>query len=150
MANEARVTSSLQIFKRDESTEVVQLDYQSRPTTFLATVLGSVGPTPGSVSVSVTGTDVNLSALAVPGGLCRVMNKDTTNRVEYGIYDPQAGTFYPLGEILPGETYVLRLSRNIAEEFSGTVTGTGTLANNSLRFKAYGGSVEVLVEAFDG
>jgi hypothetical protein len=56
--------------------------------------------------------------------------------------------FYPLIELLPGESYVFRLSRNIQEQYAGTGTGT-TAPDNRLRIKANGASCVVLVEAFE-
>lgn len=134
MANEIAVRTSLQVRKGN-------LTYQSQPTAFNADLTGSKGPTPGSVTVSPAGTNIDLSQLTELGGLCRLMNLDADNFVEYGVWD--GAEFYPLGELLPGETYVLRLSRNL--EF-GEV---GTAMLNSLRLRANANDVNVLVEAFD-
>ena len=146
MSNEARIRSSLTIRK---GTTPLQLEYSSKPTTFLADVAGVKGPSPGAISVSVYGTDVDLSELEVPG-LCRLMNLDAKNYVEYGIWDPEVDMFYPLGEVLPGESYVIRLSRNLREEY-GTGTGTGTIgpSTNRLRLVANVATCNVLVEAFE-
>lgn len=142
MANEARITNSLNIV-------VGNLNYQSRPTSFTADVSVGKGPTPGLISASLTGTDVDLSLLDRPG-LCWIQNLDTTNRVEVGVYEPSTGTYYPLLELLAAECYPLRLSRNLREQFAGTVTGTGTdTTNNTLRIKAYGAACSVRVEAFE-
>lgn len=147
MANEAQIQSGLRVLKR--SGTITLMDYNARPSAFLATVTGTKGPLPGSVTASVSGTDVDFSGLTKPA-LCRLMNQDATNYVDVGIYEPATGTFYPLMELQPGETYVIRLSRNFAEEISGTVTGTGTVAeNNRLRLRANTASVNVLVEAFE-
>lgn len=142
MADEASIRSSLQITKGE-------IEYRSNPTQFLADVTGSKGPTPGAVTVTTAGTDIDFSELTTPA-LCRIQNQDSTNFVEYGIWDPEGNTFYSLGEILPGETYVLRLSRFLQEEF-GTAAGTGTTGadTNRLRFKAQVASINVLVEAFE-
>lgn len=145
MANEAQVRSSLQILKQTGAIE--RINYQGKPTVFNADVTGVKGPSPGSVTATVAGTDVDFSELAVPA-LCRLQNQDATNFVEYGIWDPEGDKFYPLGELLPGETYVLRLSRNLQEEF-GTGTGTTGADTNRLRLKADTASVNVLVEAFE-
>jgi len=56
--------------------------------------------------------------------------------------------FDPFGKILPGETYVVRLSSNFGEQYAGTGTGT-TAATNTLRFKANTASVNVVVEVFE-
>lgn len=148
MANEATVHSNLTIFK--QSGTITVLDYQGRPTAFTATVSGKVGPTPGAFTVGRTGTDVDLSELTSPGGLCKMTNRDDTNYVTYGIWD--GSSFYPLGEILPGESYVLRLARNLGEEY-GAGTGTTGAGINTLRFKSMADvgddDIVVSVEAFD-
>ncbi len=74
------------------------------------------------------------------------MNQDSTNFVEFGIWD--GTSFYPVGRLLAGESYVLRLSPNLGEEY-GTGTGTTGEGINTLRFKADTASVNVLVEAFE-
>lgn len=62
--------------------------------------------------------------------VCQLTNLDPTNFVEYGVQ--VAGTFYPVGELQPGETYVVRLSRNLG----------------TLYLRANTASVEVQVLAF--
>ncbi len=138
MANEFSVRTSLQL-------KIGNQNYQSQPTSFQATQVGLGGPTPGQITALTTGTDVDLSQLVTPG-LCRLMNLDPTNYVEYGIRDPGTGSFYPLGEIQPGETYVLRFSRNLLEAFVGTGT-TGDV--NKFTIRASVASCKVLVEAFE-
>jgi len=142
MANEATVRCSLNIRKG-------HLNYESRPSEFRATVSGTKGPSPAAITITQTGTDVDLSQLEDPG-LCRLMNLDTINYVEYGIWDPETERFYPLGEILPGEFYVLRLSRMVGFEVA---TGTGTAdaggGTNRLRIRANVASCIVSVEAFE-
>lgn len=140
MANEATVRTSLQI-------RTGNITYQSQPSAFQADVAGAKGPTPGAFTVTTLGTDCDLSELS-QAGLCRIQNLDETNYVEYGIFDPQTNLFYPLGELLPGESYVLRLSRNILEEYVGTGTGT-TGPTNTFRFKSNTAECDVLVEAFE-
>jgi hypothetical protein len=140
MANEARVTCSLYVRRGS-------LFYQSQPSSFQADVSTTKGPSPGAITVSTDGTDVDLSQLVTPG-LCRLMNLDDNNYVQYGIWDPTPGIFYPLGELLPGEFTVLRLSRNLGEEYTGVGTGT-TAPVNSLRIKADTAACVVLVEAFE-
>jgi len=142
MANEATIRTSLSIKTGD-------LEYHSTPTAFQADVAGIFGPAPGALAVSTVGTDIDLSEFTTPG-LARFQNLDTLNYVEYGIWDPETTTFYPLGELLPGETYVLRLSKNLAFEY-GTGPGTGTTGpeTNRLRFKANAQSCNVLVEVFE-
>jgi len=110
-------------------------------------VAGDGGPTPGQITCTTTGTNVDLSVLATPG-LCRIQNLDGTNFVTVGIWDPETEVFYPLLELLAGESYALRLSRDLAWEFA---TGTGTIGpeTNTLRIKADTASCDVLVEAFE-
>lgn len=145
MANEAQIRSSLQI--RKTSGSIVVLEYRGQPTSFLADVAGTKGPLPGAMTVSTSGTDVDFSELTTPA-LCRIMNMDDTNFVTYGIWDPEGNTFFPLGELLPGESFPLRLSRVIEEEF-GTGGGTTGPNTNRLRFKADTAALVVLVEAFE-
>jgi hypothetical protein len=80
------------------------------------------------------------------------MNTSATGYVEYGPYDADTHTFYPLGELLPGETYPLRLSRFLGREVGGTGTGTGTGTGGSevkLMLRAVVNPAVCLVEAFD-
>lgn len=143
MANEATIQTTLII--RKATGHITQIDYLSRPQTFNVDVTGTKGPSPGAITVSTSGTDLDLSQLTTPG-LCRISNQDATNYVEFGIYDASSTRFFPLGEIGPGESYVLKLSRNVGEEYYST---TGTDTGNSIRFKANTAAVVVLVEAFE-
>jgi hypothetical protein len=138
MANEAVIQTSLNI-------KAGNISYQCLPITFRATVTGRKGPSPGAVAVAVAGTSIDFGELTTPA-LCRLQNLDATNFVEYGIWD--GIQFFPLGELLPGESYVIRLSRNLQEEY-GTGTGTTGAAANRLRLKANTAAVNVLVEAFE-
>jgi len=140
MADEAQVRVSLQIRSGN-------LDYRSNPTAFVADVEGVKGPTPGSLTIPVGGKSIDMGELTTPG-FCWMTNLDDTNYVEYGVYDPDTDRFYPLGEILPGEVYILRLARNLQEEYEGTGTGTSG-PNNRLFFKANTADVNVRIEAFE-
>jgi len=142
MANEATIRASLAISKG-------AIEYVSRPSQFTATVTGTHGPAPGAFLVTTAGIDVDLSEFTQPG-LCRIQNLDSTNFVTYGIWDPESVLFYPFGELLAEESYILRLSRYLDQEI-GTGTGTGTSGpdTNKWRFKADTASVVVLVEAFE-
>ena len=142
MADEATIYSSMRIVKG-------HLEYNSLPSSFSADVSTAKAPTPGQVAVTVSGTTIDLSALTTPG-LCRIQNLDADYWVEYGIWDPESGLFYPLGELLAGESYVIRLARYIHDE-RGTGTGTGTAgpATNVLQLRSHGGTANVLVEAFE-
>lgn len=145
MADEARITSILNI-RKTSGTKVI-LEYTSRPGSFQANVTGTKGPVPGAVTATLAGNNIDFAELATPG-LTRVMNLDATNRYEIGIWDPDNSKFFPLLEVLPGESYVIRLSRNLQEEFQ-TGTGTTGLGANRFRIKANGLAVEALIEAFE-
>lgn len=141
MANEATIRAQLTLKKGE-------IDYRSNPTVFLADVTGTKGPTPGAIACAVApGTDVDLSELTTPG-FCVLHNLDSTNYVTYGIWDPEGGKFYPLGELLAGEFTVVRLSRNIQEEY-GTGTGTTGADTNRLRIVADTAACNVFVGAFE-
>lgn len=142
MADEARIIASLTI-------TADQVSYSSRPTSFTADVTGRKGPTPGAVKARMTGTIVEFSELTIPG-FCKIgsLNIAAGNYVEYGIYDPQIDVFYPLGEINKDENYVIRLSRNLLEEYTSTGTGT-TAATNKFMVKAFNADADVTVEAFE-
>jgi len=139
MANEATIRTSLKIAKGN-------LQYQSLPTTFIADVSEGTGPTPGEISISTSGTDIDLSQVDVPG-LAFIQNRDDTNYVDYGIYDPETFKFYPLGRLYPGEGFPIRISPRIQEEY-GTGTGSIGPGTNRLRFQAHNSSCRVLVNVF--
>ncbi len=138
MASEASIRTSLQI-------KSGKLEYRSQPTAFLADVSGSKGPTPGAIAATIAGVDVDLSELTV-NGLCRIMNLDDTNFIEVGVWD--GVSFYPMMDLLAGESFVFRLSADLGKEF-GTGTGTTGTDVNTLRIKADTASCDVLVEAFE-
>ena len=138
MADEVTIRVEMNVLKDN-------LDYRMRPNSFSGDMNGAAnGPSPGAVLATVTGTNVDFSQLTTPA-YCRIQNLDTVNYVEVGIWDGLK--FYPLLEILPGETYPMRLSRNLTQEF-GTGTGTTGSAINQLQIRAYNQSCNVLVEAF--
>lgn len=143
MSNEANIQSRLSVRKLSGSS--VLLDYTSGQASFVADVNGTKGPTPGAVTISTAGTNIDLTALTTPG-FCRISNQDATNYFEWGIKDASSGIFYPMGEVLPGESYVIRLSRNVGEEYYST---TGTDAGNSVHCKANTASVVALIECFE-
>lgn len=146
MANEARVNSSLGI-RIASAAGVVQLDYQSRPGSFVADVSVAHGPTPGAFQAAISGTDVDLSKLTTPG-LCVVSNLDDTNYVTVGVYEPNTDYFYPVLDLLPGESYVVRLARFVDRELTGTGTVSGGY-NSTLRVVANTASCWVRVDAFE-
>ena len=143
MANEATIRTSLSVKKMSGALSLI--DYDSRPQGFQADVTGTKGPAVGAVTALTTGTDLVLTELTTPG-LCRIANQDATNYVEVGIKDASTGRFYPLMELMPGESYVIRLSRNVGEEYYST---TGTDTGNTIHLKANTDSVVVLVEVFE-
>ncbi len=148
MADEAQVRASLTVFKTDDDGKPI-LDYRSNPTAYTVDVTGTKGPTPGAITVSTAGTDVDLSELTTPG-LARISNVSVLGFMEIGLWDPEFSRFYPLLEMDPGESQVVKLSRNIEEEF-GTGAGTGVIGANTnrLRLKAIGQAGVALVEAFE-
>lgn len=141
MTIRARVSCSLQIDNTDTDQH-----YSSRPTAFNATVEDGSGPTPGLVNVPVSGVDIDLSAITNPGGLVRIQNLSTTNYVEVGSWD--GAIFRPLFELLPGEFFPWRLSRNLGNIY-GTGTGTSGTDATTLRLNANTSMVPCLVEAFN-
>lgn len=147
MSSEARVTAGLQI-------TVGKLSYQSQPGSFVADVssAGGAGPTPGAILATQSGVSVDLSKLTVLGGLARVQNMDSTNFIQIGMYDPDTGKTYWFMDVLPGESYPLRLSRSYQNESN---TGTGT-SGSSVAYRvrvdpsqAYGTTAYCLFEAFN-
>jgi hypothetical protein len=124
------------------------LTYQSQPTAFTADMVGVArGPSPGAVNVAVAGTDVTFTQLTRPA-LCRITNLDAVNYIEYGIRDASTNRWYPLGEVLPGEFYIIRLSRNLFREYPGTGTGSYAPAD-TLRLRANIAPCVALIEAFE-
>lgn len=139
--NEVSIRTSLQINN-------LKLSYQSRPTGFTGSQATAKGPVPGAITVSTVGTDINLGQLAQPGYV-RIANLDPTSTIEYGIMDHVTHTFYPVHEILPGESYVARFSKNMGKEY-GTGPGTaGTGTGTTLRVRSSPQPAVVLIEAFE-
>lgn len=146
MANEARITVGLSILKRSGS--ITQLNYNPPMSVVTATVTGTKGPTPGALTIPTGGKVIPLNELVTPG-LCVLRNLDDTNYVEYGMLLTETGDFIPLGEILPGESYVLRFSRNAREAYEETGTGTTGTSGAAFFMKANTADVNVSVEAFE-
>lgn len=142
MAGEATLNVSLAINKGN-------LSYQSLPTSFTADVSGTDGPSPGAITATLAGIDIDLSELTT-FGFCRFFNMDATNFVDVGIVDPETEKFYPFMRLLAGEGYVFRLSPDLQEEY-GTGAGTGTTGANTnrLRLKADTAPCNVIVDAFE-
>lgn len=146
MADEARVQSSLSIIKDD-------FQYQNRPVSFIADVGGRKGPTPGALTAPKYGKVVDFGELSTIG-FCIIRNLEkkgeaASRPLEYGIYDPGSGLTFPFGEVWPGEMYVLRLSPNLSEEYSGTGTGTTGAGANRFFIRGVGADVRCSIEAFE-
>lgn len=144
MANEAVVTVGLRINNPSESAPLKFNDIG--PPSFSADVTGSFGPTPGSISVATTGTNIDLTQLGTPG-FCVFYNQGTAFNVEIGIYDTESQQFYPFMLIKPGEKYQFRLSANVESQF-GPGTGSGTTTTR-LRARGLGGTGKLFVGAFE-
>lgn len=131
------------------SVRIVQgnLTYQNQPTAFSPAVNGTNGPTPGATTISTNGTDVTFSQLDSLGGLCVLRNIDPTNYVTVGIRDKTSNEFYPLMDILPGETYPIRLSKDLGKEEAGTGTFSGS--NAVFHAKSNTANVILTIDAFD-
>lgn len=141
MADEATIQMRLQIRKG-------VLNYSPPQDSFLDDVAIGKGPTPGAITVSTDGVDVDLSELTQPGYV-KLTNLDETNYVTFGIYDPDGPYFYPLGELPPsGGRALFKFSRDLFDSWAGTGTAVGD-SNNTFRLKANTAPCNVLVEAFD-
>lgn len=145
MANEVTINLSLQIKKSDAN-----IDYTPRPTQFRCDMNGSRGQTPGEILVGIQGTEISLAHIASNNyGYIRLQNRDATNRIHYGIRDPDNNRFYPMGVLYPGEPVVWHMSSGILGEQG--LTGTGTSgADNQLWAKAEYAPCLCLCEAFEG
>lgn len=140
MSNELSIRSSVEIKNGP-------LEYRSYPQQFRADMTGVTGPTPGALSVNTTGVAVDLSLLEVPG-ICIIRNLDTEDTIVFGISDGLE--FYPLGDVLPGEVFVLRLSQFLGSSFGiGPGTGTADSGTYSLFLKSLESDVIASVEAFE-
>lgn len=140
MANEIAVIAKITIVKDN-------IRWQNGLQQFNVTMSGSKGPTPDFLVIPTTGKDIYFDQLTEPG-FCLLTNLDTANFVEYGLFDTLTNRFHPLGEIPPGTSWPIYLSRNLKEQY--TNSGTGTTAPESyLRLKANGAACNVRVEAFE-
>ena len=142
MSNEIRINSTLTVQKDN-------LKYQSTIRGFTADMTGQKGPTPGAIAVSVSGTDVDLSQLTTPG-VCEISNIGETYQFDVGVYEPATGIYYPLLEVLPGESYIIRLSRHVQEQYEGSIEGTSSATpNNTVRLRSFGGAGVAFIGAFE-
>ncbi len=141
MANEATVTCSLSI--------VADKVRHNKGYSFPADVAEGRGPTPGIVLATTAGIAPSFALLTNPG-LCNIQNLSEEFRVVYGMRDTSTGTFLPLGELLPGEGFVLRLARMLGSELTAGA-GTGTAGSGGTFWvKGIGGSAYVDIQAFEG
>lgn len=159
MANEVRVNSSLTIRKTD-SGGVVLLEYVSRPGGFIDDMTGSKGPVPGAVQAklaSAGGTQVDFSQLTRPT-FCRISNLGPSDGslataaeyFEVGIWNAQDTSFHPLMEVGVGESYTIKLSRNLQEVYQGPGSGTAGAGETArLMLLANSKAQNALVEAFE-
>jgi hypothetical protein len=165
MSKEATVQGGLTIRILGTGNVTLQ-EYQAKPSSFTADVSMAGGPTPGEVLVALLGTDISLTQLTQPG-LCRIMNLGVsstgtslfgtagaqyswTNYVEVGVYVPSITDFVPLLELLPGESYTVRLSRFVGSSFNGTAAGTATSETGlTFRMRAIGTACKCLIEVFE-
>lgn len=88
-------------------------------------------------------------------GFCRLMNHDALDYVEYGAWDQNAQTFYPLGEIGPGEkSCIIKLSQRLQlrcrivrevqddiEELRQELNGVANGHGHDIRFDRQGGFI---------
>lgn len=146
MSNEITVNISFQV----RNAALSQMGFVSFPTGKQIDMKSAFnGPTPGAVTVSTQHTTIPFSQLTSMGGWCWLFNTDANNFVEYGMYDPVTNLFHGLGELLPGEFNIIRLSRYLGAELKGQ-TGTGTSGHGKLfALKADIAPVVVIVAAFD-
>jgi len=140
MTNEAKINSSFVIVQPGGLGT-----YRSNVPSFSANVVGSEGPSPGGVLITTAGISVSFTPLTTPA-LCELINYDPTNYFEWGVWDSVHSEFIPIGEVLPGEGYIVRLSRRL-----GYVEGLGTGTTGSgvtLRLKAHTASINGYCGAF--
>lgn len=104
MSNEILINSTIQVKNGN-------LWYPATSGSLQADMANVGGPTPGSIVVATTstGTKIEVAAELTQPGWIRLQNLDDTNFVEWGIFD---SSFLPVGELLPGEHCIFRISRN--------------------------------------
>lgn len=145
MADEITIRGSLTV--RKVSNSVTLIDERINEA-YTDTMDGTKGPTPGYLLIPVGGKVISFVELTTPGW-CVIHNCDEENYVEWGIYDPQTDLFYPVGEIGPGQSAgPFELSRNLAEEYVSTGTGTSG-PTNQFFMKANTADVGVIIKAFE-
>lgn len=130
MSKEFVVSSSLKLNNGN-------VHFASLPTSFSADQAVANGPSPGAMNATTGGVNVSFAQLTLPG-LAVITNLDQTNFVTVGLYI--SSTFYPVAEVLPGESYVLRFSRTLLTANAGAAV---------VRLVADTASVHVAVQCFD-
>lgn len=145
MANEAQLSVTVNVQKRDATTGISQINFTNNYTNLIS-VAGASGPYGGTVLATTAGTFVSLGSVGVPG-IAVFTNQDLTNKAYVGVYDNSTGRFIPFLRLDPGVTLAIVLPESF-REWSGTVPGTGSLASDQLMIKSTGGSVNVLVQVF--
>lgn len=138
MTDEITIRQSMEILNGNTK-------YRAYPTDFKTDMAGTKGPSPGAVTVTPAGTDIDLTELASTGW-CRIYNQDATNYVTFGIRDE--GRFYPIQDVQPGEFQIVELSRFLGSVFD-TGTGTATIDTVQWCVKAHDADCDILVEAFE-
>lgn len=143
MANEITVQMGLTINKG-------VLQSRSPSPGFSADMTGAKGPTPGAITVTTTGTDVDLSQLTSPGWV-EMKNLDSVNPVLWGIYDPETDVYTPVGVLAPNGKggALFEFAPGFGEEYANA-TGTGTTGpTNRLRLRSQNASCDVQIFAFE-
>lgn len=141
MSNEIQIMSSLTV-------NAGTVQHRSPKTAYNDDMTGRKGPCVGTISVSTAGTEISVAQITVPGYI-ELTNLDSTNFVEYGIWDTETSVFYPIGELRPGgKPQLLFLSRNLRQEYTGTGTGT-TGPTNKLWLKANSAACNVNIALFE-
>lgn len=147
MSGEITVSATLKV-------KMGNLDYQSRPTQLKADLVTARPPGPGQVYCPANVvTSVSFANMSNPGW-CRIQNlgddAGLSQYVDVGMYDTVNGIFLPMIELLNGDSYPVRLSRNLGEVDSVPApTGTSVYTRAVLAILSLGYDVKVLVEAFD-
>lgn len=148
MSREARVQGGMSI--RKTTSGVTVIDHKPAYNSFTADIDAANGPAPGAVTVGPNGTNINFAQLAEPGWV-EIFNMDSAQTIQFGLWDPNTTTFYPLGELEPGHGTTLKLSRNFGERHDEGV-GTGTTDGTAVKLRFYSGgsaSAVVYIGAFD-
>ncbi len=140
MSNEAQLSISFRINNAN-------LKYNPQAVTFAEDVAGTKGPSPGALTATLAGIDVDLSELALPG-LCMIRNLDSANFVTVGLKDSVTHVFYPWMEIRAGKSWPVPLSRYLLQGM-GTGTGTADIANATVHIKSDTADVNISFEAFE-